>query len=975
MTGANLRVDDERWRKYAKAIKDGHSQRTSAKMAGISHSTVMRQYRTPTSRLNRVLGEAGFESAGVLNLDKIKGDAERSINDFGYFRQRYFARSTSHWAEEAAYKMLALAESPNKEYVVVNQPPGVGKALALDTPIATPNGWTTQGEIQVGDELFDENGNICRVTAKSEIFYNRRCYEVKTDDGASVIADENHEWSVRLHGTGQYKAIAKPDYVGKTGPKPSKDGRQIHTTEFLAKSRSKKAQLQLAQSLDLPDASLPIDPYVLGVWLGDGNSDGARITTHPDDIEILTRVASTGYTVERKGYMRYAITGSDKWKRNGLHSDLRKANLLNNKHIPFEYFRASHRQRLALLQGLVDTDGSVNENGLIEFCNTNPNLAFGVQELVHSLGVKANISESRATLNGKDCGPKWRVVFYIQDGAYLERKRERTRNGVRTPSRYLIVTETSSVPTQCIQVDSPSHLYLAGKGLLVTHNSTIWTHDFPVWLAVRDRSTRTMIGSRTAGQATKYTGRIRRTFERVTPVKADPELLERGMAKDAVSTLITDFGRFKPSNADLWRLDEFILAQDGGVAVDDKEPNFVAYGMDSGFLGGRFDTVIWDDLVDKTNIRTIESRENLINWWESEAETRLDPGGLLILQGQRMSPDDLYRYALNLVDWSEEFEDQPEKAPKKYHHIIYKAHYDDLCEADKNGGVHKGDYPEGCLLDAYRLPWRELARVKKNKLDKYQTIYQQEDVDAEASLIQQAWIDGGMDKDGVQAQGCWDTSRNIGNWPKGITGFSVVTADPSPTKYWAVQWWGYNPETKMQHLIDLARTPMEAPDFLDYNQDTRTYTGLLEEWWVRSNEQGHPFTYLIVEANAAQRFMLQYDHFKRWSAIRNVNLVPHQTNRNKSDEAYGVQTLAPHYKAGRVRFPAGDYLGSKSVIKPMVKELVQWPEGSTDDCVMAHWFLIWNAPYLFDGNDGQVYQFANRPGWIQKNANRFKRGL
>ena len=760
MTGANLRVDDERWRKYAKAIKDGHSQRTSAKMAGISHSTVMRQYRTPTSRLNRVLGEAGFESAGVLNLDKIKGDAERSINDFGYFRQRYFARSTSHWAEEAAYKMLALAESPNKEYVVVNQPPGVGKALALDTPIATPNGWTTQGEIQIGDELFDENGKVCRVTNKSEIFYDRRCFKVTLTEGSEegpVIADSEHEWKL--------------------------------------------------------------------------------------------------------------------------------------------------------------ADGSIKTSELLQ---------------------------SQETLYG---GQK------------------------------VLVRETLTTATQCIEVDSPSHLYLAGKGLLVTHNSTIWTHDFPVWLAVRDRSTRTMIGSRTAGQATKYTGRIRRTFERVTPVKADPELLERGMAKDAISTLITDFGRFKPSNADLWRLDEFILAQDGGVAVDDKEPNFVAYGMDSGFLGGRFDTVIWDDLVDKTNIRTIESRENLINWWESEAETRLDPGGLLILQGQRMSPDDLYRYALNLVDWSEEFEDQPEKAPKKYHHIIYKAHYDDLCEADKNGGVHKGDYPEGCLLDAYRLPWRELARVKKNKLDKYQTIYQQEDVDAEASLIQQAWIDGGMDKDGVQAQGCWDTSRNIGNWPKGITGFSVVTADPSPTKYWAVQWWGYNPETKMQHLIDLARTPMEAPDFLDYNQDTRTYTGLLEEWWVRSNEQGHPFTYLIVEANAAQRFMLQYDHFKRWSAIRNVNLVPHQTNRNKSDEAYGVQTLAPHYKAGRVRFPAGDYLGSKSVIKPMVKELVQWPEGSTDDCVMAHWFLIWNAPYLFDGNDGQVYQFANRPGWIQKNANRFKRGL
>lgn len=631
MTGANLRVDDERWRKYAKAIKDGHSQRTSAKMAGISHSTVMRQYRTPTSRLNRVLGEAGFESAGVIGIEKAKGDAKRALDDFGYFRQRYFARSTSHWAEEAAYKMLALAESANKEYVVVNQPPGVGK-------------------------------------------------------------------------------------------------------------------------------------------------------------------------------------------------------------------------------------------------------------------------------------------------------------------------------------------------------STIWTHDFPVWLAVRDRSTRTMIGSRTAGQATKYTGRIRRTFERVTPVKADPELFERGMAKDALSTLISDYGRFKPSNSDLWRLDEFILAQDGGVAVDDKEPNFVAYGMDSGFLGGRFDTVIWDDLVDKTNTRTVESRENLISWWETEAETRLDPGGLLILQGQRMSPDDLYRYALNLVDWSEEFEEQPEKAPKKYHHIIYKAHYDELCEADKNGGVHKGDYPEGCLLDAYRLPWRELARVRKNRIERYQTLYQQEDVDVASSLIQPAWIDGGIDHDGVQAPGCWDTNRNIGNWPKGISGFSVVTADPSPTKYWSVQWWAYSADTKMQHLLDLYRQPMEAPDFLDYNQDTRSYTGLLEEWWIRSNEQGHPFTYLIVEANAAQRFMLQYDHFKRWASIRNVQLVPHQTNRNKSDESYGVQTLAPHYKAGRVRFPAGDYLGSKAIMKPMVKELIQWPEGSTDDCVMAHWFLIWNAPQLFDGNDGTIYQFANRPKWVARNANRFKRG-
>ena len=623
----NKRIDDTRWQKYAKAVSQGHSQRTAASMAGISYASVMRQAKIPTSRLNKALGEIGFEKAGVFGLDSVKGDAARALEDFGYFRQRYFARSTSPWAEEAAYKILELAGTKQKEYVVVNCPPGVGK-------------------------------------------------------------------------------------------------------------------------------------------------------------------------------------------------------------------------------------------------------------------------------------------------------------------------------------------------------STFFTHDLPVWLAVRDRSRRTMIGSRTAGQATKYTGRIRRTFERVTPVKADADLIERGLAKDAVSTLITDYGRFKPANSDLWRLEEFILAQDGGVAIDDKEPNFVAYGMDSGFLGGRFDTVIWDDLVDKTNIRTTEARENLINWWETEAETRLDPGGLLILQGQRMASDDLYRYALNLVDWSLEFEDKPELAPKKYHHIVYKAHYEELCDTEKSHAGHKGNYPDGCLLDEYRLPWKELARIKSNRLDRFQTLYQQEDVDKEASLIQQTWIDGGIDSTGSMHQGCWDENRVAGKWPDNINAYSVVTADPSPTKYWAVQWWGYNPETQIQHLVDLVRSPMDAPDFLDYNQDSRQFTGLLEEWWLRSNDQGHPFTHLIVEANAAQRFMLQYDHFKRWSAIRNITLIPHQTNRNKSDEGYGVQTLAPHYKAGRVRLPGSEYSGSKATIKPMVKELINWPEGSTDDCVMAHWFLIWNAPNLFHAGMEKPPTFA-RPSWMVGRGSRW----
>ena len=959
-------IPDSAWEKYSKLIAKGASMRQAASESGISYATVMRQKKDHTSKLNVTLGNTGVKQPAKYDRSKLSPEASRAFDDFGYFRQRYFARTSSPWAVEAAQKILELVYTPQKEYVVINVAPGVGKALALDTPIATPTGWTTQGEIQIGDELFDENGKVCRVTNKSEIFYDHDCYEVLTDDGAWVIANGAHEWSVRLGGHGQYGWEKIPEYAGKTGPKASPDGRHIHTTEFLAKRKGKKAQLQLSSGLDLPDALLPIDPYVLGVWLGDGHSAQGRVTCHPDDTEILERVTSAGYTVEQKGYMLYSVTGSKKWTRDGLTSDLRKAGLLNNKHIPSEYLRASSRQRLALLQGLIDTDGSVADNGAIEFCNTNPNLAYGVQALAISLGVKASITESRAMLYGKDCGPKWRVFFYLQDGAFLTRKRERTRNGVRTPSRYLNFTKVDSVPTQCIEVDSPSHLYLAGRGLMVTHNSTLFVHDIPAWLAVRDRSLRQMIGSSTQKLANGYTARLRNSFERTIPMQADAELYARGMAKDAESTLPRDFGRFKPMGEGLWRREEFALAQPQGTALEGKEASFVSFGMDAKFLGGRFNVVMWDDLVTNDTIKTEDARQTLIKLWEDEAETRLEPGGLLVLQGQRLGNNDLYRYCLDLRD-SIEIDVPFDEQPRKYHHIVYKAHYEDKCL-----GEHEADtppYPQGCLLDPYRLPWKELMRVKINKQEKYDIIYQQEDTDAASSLVQRAWIDGGVGKDGKFLRGCWDDNRSAGYVPKGVNGYSVITADPSPTKYWAIMWWIFDPDTQEQHLINLERSPMDAPDFLDWNHYDKKFTGLLEDWRIEALEQGRPITHLIVEANAAQRFMMQYDHFRRWMSQHGIQVTAHQTNRNKSDEEYGVQTLAPIYRDGRVRLPGNALDGSRVRMNSLVKEVTAWPNGSTDDCVMAHWFLVWNAPYLFAPDSGKTITFK-RPSWMAGRGNR-----
>jgi len=506
-------------------------------------------------------------------------------------------------------------------------------------------------------------------------------------------------------------------------------------------------------------------------------------------------------------------------------------------------------------------------------------------------------------------------------------------------------------------LENPDKSYVVVNAPPGSGKSTFFTHDLPCWLAVKDRTIRCMIGSRTEKQARMYTGRLRRTFERVIPVKADSELVAKGLAEDATSTLVTDFGRFKPANPELWRMEEFVLAQHGGIAVEDKESSFVAYGMDSGFLGGRFDLVIWDDLVDKRTLRTQDARENLINWWETEAETRLEPGGLLILQGQRMGSDDLYRYALDQLDVPES---EADEKSRKYKHIVYKAHYEDRCTDNHENA----EYPEGCLLDPVRIPWREIRRLQANRADKFEVLYQQKDIDSQSALIPEIWIKGGLGHDGIDYPGCYDEDRSVGVIPNNLTDvYSVITADPSPTKNWSVQWWLYDPETELQTLIDLYRGPMDAPDFLDWNNSEGTFSGLLEEWWWRSEDLGRPFTYLIVEANAAQRFLLQYDHVKRWQSQRGVSVVPHATHRNKSDADFGIQTIAPHYRYGRVRLPGKIADGSRNTSLKLVNELIRWPNGNTDDCVMAHWFLIWNAPNIFPKQLLNPPRF-DRPTWM-----------
>ena len=339
-------------------------------------------------------------------------------------------------------------------------------------------------DVKVGDQVFDENGAPCNVTGITPVMVGRPCYRVVFNDGTEIVADAEHEWMTSTAKartswrTARRNDRIQPREIAKRGNDQSAKRAMpaIVTTAQIAASLlvTDKAyfgkanhSIPVCGAIQMPDASLPIDPYVLGAWLGDGNSDCAAITSN--DKEIVEEIAATGVAVtKRTAKYLYGLTG-------GLHTALRENGLLGNKHIPSIYMRASEAQRIALLQGLMDTDGSITSYGRCEFTSTLEPLAEQVLELVLSCGIQARLIQGRAKLNGKDCGPKYRVTFTPHINVFrLQRKSERLNKRVscRIAHRFIVACEkVDSVPVRCIEVDSASHLYLASKAMIPTHNS------------------------------------------------------------------------------------------------------------------------------------------------------------------------------------------------------------------------------------------------------------------------------------------------------------------------------------------------------------------------------------------------------------------------------------------------------------------------------------------------------------------------
>lgn len=486
-------------------------------------------------------------------------------------------------------------------------------------------------------------------------------------------------------------------------------------------------------------------------------------------------------------------------------------------------------------------------------------------------------------------------------------------------------------------------------------------HDVAVWQIVKNRKIRVMIGSVSQALAKMYSRRIRETLERQFPLDPDPILLDKGLAVKAEGCLAIDYGRFKPSQAgSLWRAEEFIVEQEDLGGLDNKEPTVSAYGIESEFIGHRADLCLFDDVASPENSKESAARDKLIERWDSMAEARVDPGGLLAVIGQRLSPLDLYAHCLSKVTY-EEFEDDYDgsdvtdisavKEPlkkQKYHHLVYKAYYEELDTGRESRRNTAPAWPEGPLLDPYRLSWKDLSYIKHSNPTKFRIVYQQEDVIEGHYLIERVWATGGMGPDGVLYPGCIDNDRRPGHIPPNLSPplLSVASVDPSPTKFWALQWWLYQPETNLRYLVDVERVELTAEQLLGYDTATGQYSGIMEDWQNRSWDLGYPISHWVVEINAAQRFLLAHDFVRRWQSLHTVNVVPHTTSRNKIDENLGVEAILPQlFRTGAIRLPT---MRENWKTLAFIDEHSSWTREKKNgtDLVMACWIAMLNLPNL-----------------------------
>lgn len=557
--------------------------------------------------------------------------------------------------------LIAAAVARGNARLCISLPPRHGKALAVDTPIPTPQGWTAIGDLKPGDEVFDEKGEICRVVGVTPVWKNRPACRVTTNGagGHGVIADMEHEWLAKMKYGGVYRR---------------------RTTRMLCE-RDKRQKKYLTTAvprhpgLNLPERKLLLDPYVLGLWLQRGRLNCGVITfLRIHKKFLLDKLRQKGWLVtpNRGEYLRFYV--------NKLARKLTRLGLLSNKRIPQAYLRASREQRMELLRGLVDISGvSIKDREVRMNVNTKE-LRDDIAELVISLGGRPNFTTRRQVKTRRYC-----IAFLMEGVATMPSKIKspRPRLFKKLHLHYLRFKESDNADTVCIQVDSPSHLFLCGKEMLPTCNSFFISQWVPVWFLANWPHRRIILSTYEANFAATWGRRCRNI------VRERGSMVQLALSEDSTA-------------ANQWE-----LTTGGGMVTAGAGGAITGKGMDLGILDDPHKN--WQEANSPNILKTISE------WFDSTFYTRLEPGGSIVVLSTRWNENDQIGTLIGKQEgWI---------------HIRMPA----IADEDETDLL---DRKQGVALCPERYDEKALLRIKKNmSLVMWNALFQQRPAPAEGIIF------------------------------------------------------------------------------------------------------------------------------------------------------------------------------------------------------------------------------------------------
>jgi hypothetical protein len=794
-------------------------------------------------------------------------------DDFAGFRKLWF-KHDSPWFHIHAIEALENAEPGSVTLVLF--PPEHGKGHGYSTVLPSPGGgWTKVGDMEVGDTMFGRDGNPCTITA----IYDRGVLPMRRvhfTDGTWLDCDLDHLWLVRdrrkqVQRDGQPRHL--PEHVVSTrdieGNERSNDGRPAYS-------------VPVCEPLQLPDVELPIHPWVLGYWLGNGASTAGTISTHGEDREyVRTRLMEAGYETT----IRKANGSAGSLGPRGLQTQLRAMCLLGNKHIPEMYLWASVRQRRQLLAGLVDSDGYTgNARGQIEYSSTRAVLADDVEQLVRSLGEKPgrSLGEASYKVDGvkKVTGDHHRVIWTARTcPAMSPRKTAMFRptdgQGDRLRWRYIDrVEELAPEEVRCFTVDSPDSLYVAGEHFIVTHNTTLM-EDYICWKLATDPTHRIIVGSEKHSHAKKVVGRVKNRMEPAGPF---PSYVAR-------------FGPFAPQLGDdgyqPWGADFMNVRRKGNT--DERDYSLAALGFGAGIIGTRTDELFVDD---PQSTKTVSLTENMVETFRQDWLSRPGAYGKTAIWGSRVGEDDFYNA------------------------IIEADIIDNLIMFPAVNSKGEWLWPE-------RYTEAQYARLRKNVGEPgWQRNYMMRPQAAGESKFTQDMLDAHANP--LQA---------VYSDPPPDTMELAVGVDP-----------GFGINATMVAAFCPGRMVIlngRTDHNLRNNQEIVAIVGeAIESHYTPERRVSQ----VIMEDKAFQKGLLNDESLIRLRERWGFQITGHNTGSTKNDEDFGVASMAAGFLRGEIILPGSDDPQTRAFREALDAELKAWRprrRGTQlkQDMVMSLWFL------------------------------------